>query len=185
MNQVSSSNLKVIDQATFNNLNQTCQDLVQSVELGDIQSLVIVANNFIYGQNGFPKNVNVGMNYLNIGVSQKNIQAMELQGRLLLEGQVVILDYPKAIDILNESATITRNSEEKLELARILLSNQSFDIDSTANQNVNYFLAKQVYKDAADYGNPRGMVEYAKLCMKEKKNRYGEIHRDLMKQDSI
>lgn len=169
-------NLRIIDQSTFSNLNKSCQDQVLKAESGDVQSIIAVANNFIQGQNDFPSNGIIGMNFLIFGASNKDAECMQLYGRHLLDGDVLPKDETTGINILNEAATVTKNAELKLELAKLILSHQSYEIYSKDNEKVNYVLAKQIFKDAADYGNAEGMAEYGKLCMKHKKNSYGEIN---------
>lgn len=97
-----------------------------------------------------------------------------------MQDEIIDADEFQAIEFLNESATKTKNAAIKLELAEILLSNQSFDINSNANYNINFTIVKQLYKDAADYESLKGITKYVIFCMKQKSNKYDEIERDFV-----
>lgn len=169
------SQLKIIDLSIFDQLEKACQKKVLKAEKGDMKTLLYVAKSFIYEKNSFPKNVDVGMKYLQHGAEKKNIEAMKLYGNYLLQGELIPKDEETAINLLDEVATVTKNSEEKLELAHLILSHQTYDIDSNANENVNFVLAKKMCKEAAEYGNVKAMTAYGLFCLKKKENKYGKI----------
>ena len=171
--------LNIIEESTFEELSKPCQKLVVKAEKGNFKSLVTVAKGFIYGKDDFPINPNLGLRYLQFGAEKDDTESLKLYGRYLLQGEIIDKNEMEAINILNSAATKTKNAAVKLELAEILLANQSFDVNSYANNNINYPLVKQLYKDAADYGNLDGITNYAKFCLKEKTNRYGSIERDI------
>lgn len=160
--------LNIIDETYFSELNDECQKQVIKAEKGNCNSIVAVAKGFIYGKNDFPRNPDLGLSYLRFGVEKDNAESLKLFGRYLLQGEIIDKNEAEAIDILNNAATKTKNSSVKLELAEILLSKQSFDINSNANNNINYPLVKQMYKDAADYGDLEGMTKYGQFCLKSK-----------------
>lgn len=172
-------NLNIIDETCFSELNKECQDLVIKAEKGNCKSIVTVAKGFIYGKNNFPRNTDLGLNYLRFGAEKDNAESLKLYGRYLLQGEIIDKNEIEAIKILNNAATKTKNASVKLELAEIMLSNQSFDTyDNSSNNNINYPLVKQLYKDAADYGNLEGMTKYGQYCLKSKINQNGEIQPD-------
>lgn len=170
--------LNIIDETYFSELNDECQKLVIKAEKGNCKSIITVAKGFIYGKNDFPRNPDLGLSYLRFGVEKDNAESLKLFGRYLLQGEIIDKNEAEAIDILNNAATKTKNAAVKLELAEILLSNQSFDINSNANNNINYPLVKQLYKDAADYGDLDGMTKYGQFCLKSKSNHFGAIEPD-------
>ena len=170
--------LNIIDESDFANLNKTCQNLVVKAEKGDFKAIATVAKGFIYGKDDFPKCINLGLSYLQFGVEKDNAESLKLYGRYLLQGEIIDKNEIEAINILNNAASKTKNALVKLELAEILLSNQTFQIGSNANYNINYPLVKQLYKDAADYGKLKGITKYAKFCMKKKSCKFGQIERD-------
>lgn len=170
---------KSVKSSLFDKLPDSAQSSVLDAENGDENSMLYVARCFIEGSNNFPQNVEVGIKFLENACKKKNVEAMKLYGTLLLNGSIIKKDEEKAIFMLNEVATILHSSEEKFQLVKILLSHESFNThDINANKNVNYVLAKKFCKEAADAGNVKAMVCYAKLCLKEKKNTFGQINCD-------
>lgn len=108
----------------------------------------------------------------------KSAEAMEYYGTKLFEGELVPKDESKSIRILTEAVKEFNSCNARVQLAKIILSHQSFDINSSRNNNVNYVLAKKYCKEAVRYGSSEGMVLYGKLCMKDKQNKFGIICSD-------
>lgn len=166
---------KFVNLAIYDDLSEQNKEHVRKAEEGNGDSIFYLINSFLYGQNGFPKSKLAGIKYLNYGTEQNIVSVIELHGNLLLKGDILPKDEEKAITLLNKAATIQQNPQKKLSLVHLLLSKQSYDINSTANANINYFLAKQICKEAADFGDANSMREYAIISMMHQNNKYGEI----------
>lgn len=170
---------KFISSSTFNELDNYCQSLILEIEDGNEDSIVFVAQSFIEGSNDFPKDTEAGIKYFEYAISKQNVEAMETYGKILFQGETIPKDEEKAVKILTEAVEKHKSSNAKLQLSKIILSHQSFDINDK-NENINWPLAKQYSKEAADAGNIEAILHYADLSMKEKKNKYGEIHTDVV-----
>lgn len=167
----------MISSSLFNKLTNSCKKMVLKAEQKNQKNLFLVAKSFIQGINNFPVDVETGVKYLECAVNSKNADAMVLYGKLLNEGKHVPKNEEKSVNILTEAATDFNNSDAKYELAKIILSHESFGVDDS-NDDINYILAKKYCKEAADDGNIKAMVLYGKLSKKEKKNKFGELHYD-------
>lgn len=170
---------KFINSSIFNELDSSCQSLILDIEDGKEDSIVIVAQGFVEGSNDFPKETDIGIKYFEYAISKKNVEAMENYGKLLFQGEIIPKDEEKAVKILDEAAKKYNSSNAKLQLSKIILSHQSFDINDK-NENVNWPLAKKYSKEAADAGNVEAILHYANLSFKEKKCKFGEIHSDIV-----
>ena len=85
-------------------------------------------------------------------------------------------EFEKSFYVLNEISSIYMSSFSKINLVHLIKSNESFDVNfETSEQSINYTLAKKLSQEAAECGNLRGMILYANLCLKWKKNRVCEI----------
>lgn len=154
----------------YQNLKQQCQELVQEAERGNNNSLVSVAKNLIYGENSFPKNVQLGIKYLNNGIMNNNVECMEIYGKILLEGDDgVQKDEEKAIEILTKAAEEFNSNISKVLIVKNIMSK------GIQGEIVNYVLAKRYAKEASDNGNAEACVLYGKLCIKQLTNKYGTI----------
>ena len=171
--------LKFVSNSTFNSLDEINQKLVLDAENGDERSILTVAENFIEGINEFPKETETGSKYYEYCISLKNVEAMEKYGILLYQGEKVPKNENKAIEILSEAAEEHNNLNSKIQLSKIILSHESFDIDES-NEDINYVLAKRYLKEAADSGHIESILRYAELSQKEKKSKFGEIHCDMI-----
>lgn len=172
--EIDESKIKIIDHAIFKQLDINSQKLVIDAEENEPNSLIFVAQSFLEGSNNFPKDISTGIKYLEHGITIENVQAMELYGKLLFEGDIIPKDEEKSVEILTKAAEEFNSPNAKYELANIILSHQSFDINDK-NENINYVLAKKYAKEAADGGNTKAMVLYSKLSLKNKKNQFGSI----------
>ena len=169
---------KIVDLEIYNSLNEENKKHIMKAEKGNENSLVYISSSFIIGKNGFPQSKGIGIEYLKYGTQRNDLKAIKQYGTYLLLGEIIPKDEVKGVSLLNEVASIQKDSQQKLELAEILLSHQSFDINSKANSEVNYTLAKQILKEASDLGNVKAMVRYGDICTKHKSNQYGEIKPD-------
>lgn len=177
----SSFRYRVVESVLFTQLDENCQKQINDAEKMNPEALILVASSFFDGTNNFPKNDEVALRFLEFGVNKKCPEVMKFYSDLLIKGQKVPQDEDKGLIILNDAATVEKNAELKLSVIHMILSKESFDINSTANENVNYVLAKKIAKEAAHLGLPKAMTKYGEICMKEKKNRYGEIKADFKK----
>ncbi|KAK8888432.1 hypothetical protein M9Y10_039502 [Tritrichomonas musculus] len=171
------NNLKIIDPLIFSKLKSSCKNMVLEAEENHPNSLAIVAQNFIEGKNNFPKDIETGLKYLEYGNNENNVEAMVLYGKILFEGDIIEKNEEKSIEILTKASNEFNSPNAKYELAKIILSHQSFDVNDS-NENINYVLAKKYSKEAADGGNVKAMVLYSDLSRKEITNKFGELHRD-------
>ncbi|KAK8890640.1 hypothetical protein M9Y10_035422 [Tritrichomonas musculus] len=170
---------KFISSSTFYELDNYCQNLILEIEEGKEDLIVFVAESFIEGSNDFPKETDTGIKYFEYAISKQNVEAMETYGKLLFQGETIPKDEEKAVKILKDAVERHKSSNAKLQLSKIILSHQSFDVNDK-NENINWPLAKQYSKEAADAGNIEAILHYADLSMKEKKNKYGEIHTNVV-----
>lgn len=169
---------KIIRLSVFETLCPSCQKRVIEAERGAVTSVFFVGRCFIEGKHRFPKNIKTGMAFLDRAVKLKSAEAMEYYGIILSEGELVIKNEYKSIRILTKAVNLFNSCIARVQLARIILSRQKFDIYSN-NNNVNFVLAKYYCKEAVSYGSTEGMVLYGKLCMKDKQNKFGIIKSDL------
>ena len=176
--KLSHNNFNVINPSYFDKLDATCQKNILQAEAGDPRSLIFVARSFIVGSNNFPLNEKLGLKYLEYVTDLNIVEAMPIYNCVFHDGHLVPKNEEKAIYILNKAASMSKSSEMKLRFVDILLSHHSYNIHSTDNPNINYPLAKERSKEAADMGNTKAMILYASLCMKEKKNKCREINSD-------
>lgn len=176
-NEDIASEIKIINKSVYDKLKNSCRKHIAKAEQNDPSSLFLVAKSFIEGINDFPTDIETGVKYLEFGVKNKNIEVMEYYSKLLFDGDIIDKDEERSVEILTEAANNFNSVNAKYELANIILSHQSFDIDNK-NENINYVLAKSYCKEAADGGNVKAMILYARLSSKNKKNKYGEIHSD-------
>lgn len=162
------------------NLSNSCQIRVSEADCGNVDSMFYVGHSFIEGANGFPQNIELGLNYLSKSCDQENIEAMEYYGSLLFNGVQIPKDEDKAKDILMKAATKYKSIKAKFLIAKLEYSNRTSGPSGFDDSNVNYVLAKQYAKEAADSEpkNTEAMVFYGILCQKEKTNKYGTIKRD-------
>lgn len=175
----SSYDFKIIRQSVFRTLCSSCQKRVIEAENGIVTSAFFVGRCFIEGIHRFPQNMKTGMDFLDRAVKLKSAEAMEYYGIVLFEGELVHKNEYKSIKILTEAVNTFNSCIARVQLARIILSHETFEIDSISNRNVNYVLAKSYCKEAAKYGSTEGMVLYGKLCMKDKHNKFGKIRSNL------
>lgn len=109
---------------------------------------------------------------------------METYGKLLFQGEMIPKDEEKAVKILTDAVEKHKSSNAKLQLSKIILSHQSFDINDK-NENINWPLAKQYSKEAADAGNIEAILHYADLSMKEKRTNMVKFTPMLLKVSTI
>lgn len=170
---------KIVDFSIYNELNKRNKKLILKAEKCNEDSLIYVSSSFIIGKNDFPQNESIGIQYLIYGTDNNVMKAIEQYGTHLLLGEFVAKDEEKAIELLNKVATKRRDSNKKLSLVEVILSHQAFDVNSEEkNSDVNYVLAKEICKEAADLGNVKAMVQYGKLCLMHQKNKFGKIKAD-------
>ena len=172
------NDFKIIRISVFKTLNEYCQRRVIEAENGAVTSVFFVGRCFVEGKHNFPVDPKTGMDFLDCAVEMKSAEAMEYYGAILFEGELVIKNESKAVKILTEAVNRFNSCQARVLLAKIILSHQTYEIRSMNNYNINYVLAKKYLKEAAAIGSTEGMVLYGKLCMKEKKNKYGEIRCD-------
>lgn len=168
--------LKQLDIKSFKELDDECRKIVINAEKDDDLN-TYVADSFIRGINNFPQNIEIGLKYLERACHMNNIEAIKLYFKTQYEGALVKRNIEKTIYLLNEIPHIYNHSKPKLELIKMLLSHESFDVNIQLS-NVNYILAKKYCKKASDMLNTNAMVLYGKLCFKHKKNKYGKIYSD-------
>lgn len=107
------TNLKIIDESVFNDLNKSCQKIILKAENDNPSSLFLVAKSFIEELNDFPKDIDTGLKYLEYGIQNKNVEIMEYYGKLLFEGEFITKNEEKAVIILTEAVNDFNSSNAK------------------------------------------------------------------------
>lgn len=169
---------KIVDPEIYNELNKPNQKYIMKADKGHEDSIIYVSSSFIIGKNEIPKDKDIGIKYLMYGTELHLPKVMEQYGTHLLLGEIMSKNEEEGIRLLNEVTTIQKDSNKKLFLVDYILKNETYDIESESNGFINFVLAKQILKEAADMGNAQAMDEYGKICCKSKKNKYGEINAD-------
>ncbi|KAK8839443.1 hypothetical protein M9Y10_031797 [Tritrichomonas musculus] len=85
----------------FNKLNKSCQSIVEEAR-NDAEKEFIIAKSLIEGQNEFPKNVEIGLSYLEQANKQKYLDSKIYYIRMLIKGNIVPQNLKKAEIYLSE-----------------------------------------------------------------------------------
>ena len=159
--------IKLYPYQQFLKLSTECQNFVLEAEKGDSpQKIYQLAQNLIYGKNGFPHDSELGMQYLTLAENYQYSPASVLKGVLLYEGKYVPKNILKAKEALNKRF-LHRDYNSILYMAKIELE----------EKEPNYQKVKEDLVDLSTYNlNTEAMVLYGKLCMKETQN--GKLKRD-------
>lgn len=162
------------------NLSTSCKAHIQEANSGNTESLYYIGRSFIEGANEFPQNIKIGLRYIKRGSEMEDISSMEYYGSLLFKGDIIAKDEYKANSILMTAAIKYNSSNAKFLLAQIQMSHRTSGPNGFDDSKVNYVLAKEFAKEAADSTpkNPEAMVLYGLICQKEKNNEYGSITRN-------
>ena len=130
---------KIVDLNTFKKLNEECQKKVIEAENGNKKMIIQVSNNFIERTFNFPKNPEIGQKLLEHGINNLNDESILIFYLKLAQNKKVnFINFNSKIEDLNDIATRIKSGESKYLLGKLILSNQSFDLDST-NDDVNFF----------------------------------------------
>ncbi|KAK8897656.1 hypothetical protein M9Y10_015619 [Tritrichomonas musculus] len=165
--------------AEFNKVDEKGKRNIINAENEDLNSMFYVGTSLVDGENNFTQNKENGIKYLEKACKKKHFESITFYIDYLLNEDYELNKRRKMLDLFDDWILITNLTDLKMKFVDILLSKESFDVNlNSRNMNINYVLAKQISKECADFGNPKAMTKYAYLCMKEKKNRFGEIHHD-------
>lgn len=150
----------------FNKLDDLCINNYIDMEYGDKNSAFHIANILL------KKEINDFTQQEDKIFKIDNVEAIKSYAR-------TAKDFKKSFYILDEISSIFKKSYSKMNLARLILSNESFDVNSQASsQCINYSLAKKLSRETAECENLKGMILYGRLCLKTKKNKISEINND-------
>lgn len=143
-------------QQKLSRLSNSCRKQIQKAEEGDDDMMFVVGNSLIEGNNGFQKDIELGLKFLEEAIEHDNEEACERYSNLLLEGKIIPFDLEKAQELI-EKSFLNESSTAKLTRAKIEL----------CKENPNYSFVKKILIESINKENTDAMVQYAKLMMKD------------------
>ena len=160
-------------------LSPQCKEKVKNAQNGNLTLLADIGYDIIHGENGFPLNEKIGKDCIIFSSTHGNGEGKAIYGILMYDGDTIPRNTIEAVKLLEEAASTFNNSRAKLKLAQIEMSNRrNRKFVRQSDNNINYVLAKNYAKDAADDNLYEGTYLYACLSEKKKSNQFGSIEPD-------
>lgn len=143
----------------FEKLNVNCQDAIREAQF-DRNKLFFVGKSLVEGTNDFPKNVELGIEYLKKSNTKKCRNSIIYYIEMLVKGGVIQKDYKEAEKIIKEVAVDDIKTQ--------------FLKGKICRHNKNFEKASLFYKKAANEGDDESMYQLAKMlflgeCKKKNK----------------
>ena len=138
----------------FNKLDKSCQDLVNQAK-NDPEKQFIVGRSLVEGKDNFPKDIEIGVKYLEKSVTENCTEALIYYCQMLVQGTVIPSNVEKAKKYLKKS------QKESQKDARVSLL-----YGRIMKKEKNFTDAKKSFEKSAKLGNKEAMYEYAKMTFK-------------------
>ncbi|KAK8897651.1 hypothetical protein M9Y10_015614 [Tritrichomonas musculus] len=142
---------KLFPFSEFNKLCDSCKKLVTEAE-NDPDKQFIIAKNLHDGTSKFPKNIEISVRYLERSTEKGNIDSTIFLSRLLIEGNVVSQDIPRAKKYLNK---LIMNNKEAFDLYK-----QIIILEKNPSESAKYF------EIGAEKGYEECEFRYAEILFK-------------------
>lgn len=136
----------------YEKLDEQSKKLVRESE-EDPHKMFIVAKKLIKGKDGFTKNVNLGLDYLENSLVDDFDEPHFYSCKILTDGKVIKPDFTKAKIVLD--GVNDKKSPKYI-----------FYLGLIEKRSSNYKKALEYFKEAADKGHAESMYKYAKMLMK-------------------